>query len=510
MRREISKKVKTGQFFKNEVYIPMIKPRNLTPDQEAVCNRILRFNRKHVNPIKSKLVILFEKKDGRLVPELVSESELSGVVSKEVLTENQVELSTPTLSADTIPAYSQAKSSKSDGGWSLIRLMKNKLVRRMGGWVFIVLLSGTVMAAREVQWRHPYAYIEIVRLDGKVENYRVTKPDPGRPLSAEEIGYMTSKILERGDSAVIAGHRVEKAQMDTSQNRIVELKHKPVAVSKTQIERRVPKASFTEDESTVPNRTVELRHEPATVSKAQVEQREPKAGFTPDEAVNNVPLSEKAEFRGQTADVPKSFIPADLENAPSPRTHVSRLYRSVSGILGFGGDKTANLSQNFAKMNDPETDRFKMKSSEIKPNIGMSETNLIENGDKKHEPDKLEIDLPKDVRTKPEVRPLDNNNFSNRLAEKRFAYNIPSDKIDSNVKVFLTLPEVRRDMEMLVSNPNLQLSDLDVATIALIGTVITDPGTAEILTASGNRGLKALVDKAAQYMPNRNESFLAQ
>ena len=68
--------------------------------------------------------------------------------------------------------------------------MNKKLV-----WLIGILLCGPVAAFVETAWRHPYAYVEVWRADGSVERYRYRKPDPGRPLSEQEITRLATKAL---------------------------------------------------------------------------------------------------------------------------------------------------------------------------------------------------------------------------------------------------------------------------------------------------------------------------
>ncbi len=90
-----------------------------------------------------------------------------------------------------------------------------RLVYKAGVWFLIIAFVGTGITYREVQWKHPYVYVEIIRADGTTKAYRVVKPDPSRPLSSEETEYITMKLLRDGDKAVVSGRRVERAAAPT-------------------------------------------------------------------------------------------------------------------------------------------------------------------------------------------------------------------------------------------------------------------------------------------------------
>jgi hypothetical protein len=97
-----------------------------------------------------------------------------------------------------------------------------RVVKKAGVWFFIIILSGTSIAYKDIQWSHPYAYIEVVRIDGTSETYRIVKPDPSRPLSSEEIDSITHKIMARGRRATVAGYPVEMVSLQVSSDDITQ------------------------------------------------------------------------------------------------------------------------------------------------------------------------------------------------------------------------------------------------------------------------------------------------
>lgn len=439
------------------------------------------------------------------------------------------------------------------------RVVEWRIVKKAGVWFFIIVLSGASIAYRDIQWKHPYAYIEVIRIDGTSKTYRIVKPDPNRPLSSEEIDSITHKLLVQGPQARVAGHPVEPVSTPalsggtTQQSEPVEPESSKPAIESTTT------TTIPQDNVNIPDEKA-WGEEPVASWPEEGDLRQVAAGVKVNANIRSLlglpevaqdaeklwmdPQTPLADLDPSTVALIGAFASDDGASAALLRTGDSRLQalvlkaaevappdRKVQPVekipimtkvkrwFGFGdteepGERpSAPVSIRSAKLESRGVTPYKSKDKEQQTTVpdaasiqGSGEQERAQESSESQSVNQAQVE--KEKEENPDIPGRNPVDPVNSAESRKLPVSEPDtvDKgllaLDPSVKKLVSLPEVRRDARKLRTNPKMMLADLDPSTVALIGTLIMNRDAAAALLNSKDPDLQALAQKAKEYSSN--------